>query len=80
MDDTLCRQFFLRPTQPLHRRYALLRAFFVEGRSQAELAVQFGLSPQTVQSLVRDFRAQVRAGAVPPFFGSPASAGRPAAP
>ena len=34
MDDTLCRRFFLEPTQPLHRRYAALHAFFVEGLSR----------------------------------------------
>lgn len=78
MDDTLCRQFFLQPTQPLHRRYEVLRAFFVEGQPQADIATQFGLSAQTVQSLVRDFRAQLRAGSAPPFFGSPASADQPA--
>jgi hypothetical protein len=71
VDDTPCRQFFLRPTQVLHRRYEVLRAFFIEGRSQADSAAHFGLSAATVQSLVRDFRAQVRAGAAPPFFGSP---------
>ena len=75
-DETeLCRQFFLQPTQTLHRRFEVLRAFFVEGRAQADIAAQFGLSTATVQSLVRDFRAQVRAGQVPPFFSSPASAG-----
>src|SRR5207253_11278680 len=26
MDDTSCRRFFLEPDQPLHRRYAALRA------------------------------------------------------
>jgi len=75
MDDTPCRQFFLQPTQSLHRRYEVLRAFFVEGRTQADIATHFGLSAQTVQSLVRDFRAQLRAGSAPPFFGSLASAG-----
>ena len=75
MDDTPCRQFFLKPTQILHRRYEALRAFFVEGRSPADLARQFGLAAQTVQSLVRDFRAQVRAGTAPPFFSSPPSGG-----
>jgi hypothetical protein len=77
MDDTLCRQFFLQPTQSLHRRYEVVRAFFVEGRAQADIAAQFGLRPQTVQSFVRDFRAQLRTGAAPPFFGNPASAGPP---
>jgi hypothetical protein len=75
MDDDDCRRFFLDPAQPLQRRYEVLRAFFVERRSQADISAQFGLRPSTVQSLVRDFRAQVRAGGASPFFGSPGAAG-----
>ena len=75
MDDTACRQFFLEPALPLHRRYEVLRAFFVDGRTQADLAAQFGLTTATVQSLVRDFRAHVRAGHPSPFFGSPGGGG-----
>jgi len=70
MDDDPCRRFFLEPHQLLQRRYEVLRAFFVEQRSQAEIAAQFGLSPATVQSLARDFRAQMRNGHVSPFFWS----------
>ena len=80
MDDTPCRQFFLQPAQTLHRRYEVLRAFFVEGCSQAAVAERFGLATATVQSLVRDFRAQVRAGQVSPFFLSPAEVAPPAPP
>jgi hypothetical protein len=79
MDDTSCCRFFLEPTQTLHRRYEVLRAFFVQGRSQADIATDFGLTPATVQSLVRDFRAQVAVGQVPPFFASQRSAGHQAA-
>lgn len=42
MDDTRCRQFFLEPTEPYHRHYEALRAFFVEGRQLQEIAQQFG--------------------------------------
>jgi len=42
MDDTPCRRFFLEPLQPLHRRYAALRAFFVEGLPPQAIAEQFG--------------------------------------
>ena len=79
MDDDPCRRFFLEPTQALQRRYEVLRAFFVEGRSQADIADHFDLTPATVQSLVRDFRAQVRSGQVPPFLSSPGSDAPPAA-
>jgi Homeodomain-like domain len=77
--DDPCRHFFLQPSQPLQRRYEVLRAFFVEGRPQADIAAQFGLATATVQSLVRDFRAALRAGQPPPFFSSPNSVGRPGA-
>lgn len=73
MDDDTCRRYFLEPTQPLHCRYEILRAFFVERRPQANIAAQFGLTPATVQSLVRDFRAQIHNGQVSPFLSSPDS-------
>jgi hypothetical protein len=71
VDEDSCRRYFLEPTQPLHRRYEVLRAFFVERRPQADIAAQFGLTPQTVQSLVRDFRAEMQDGQVSPFLSSP---------
>jgi len=73
MTDDPCRRFFLEPAELLHRRYEVLRAFFVEGRPQADIARQFSMSAATVQSVVRDFRAQVKAGNVSPFFDSPNS-------
>jgi hypothetical protein len=79
MDDDPCRRFFLQPTQTLQRRYEVLRAFFVQRQPQADSARQFGLTPATVQSLVRDFRAQLRGGQVPPFLSNPNSGGPPAA-
>lgn len=70
MDDTLCRRFFLEPDQPLHRRYAALHAFFIDGLSLAAIAERFGFTYHTVRSWVRDFRAACRAGQVPPFSPS----------
>jgi hypothetical protein len=67
MDDTPCRRFFLEPTQPLHRRFAALHAFFVEGLSPQAIGERFGLTYHTVRSWLRDFRAQCRAGQIPPF-------------
>jgi transposase len=78
MDDTPCRRFFLEPDQPLHRRYAALRAFFIDGLSLPAIAEQFGSTYHTVRSWVRDFRAACRASQVPPFSPSRAWAGRPA--
>ena len=67
MDDSRSRQFFVQPVDVLHRRYEALRTFFVEGRSIPNIAEQFGYTPATVYSLVRDFRVHTRAGAIPPF-------------
>ena len=77
MDDDPCRSFFFSPSQPLHRRYEVLRAFFVGAESQDDIAARYDLTTSTVRSLIRDFRAQVQAGDVPPLFVSPTSAGPP---
>jgi len=78
MDDTLCRRFFLEPDQPLHRRYAALHAFFIDGLSLPVIAERFGSTYHTVRSWVRDFRAACRSGHAPPFSPSRGWAGRPA--
>jgi hypothetical protein len=67
MKDTFCRRFFLEPTQPPHRRYEALRAVFVDQQPQMEVAKRFGYTYATLRRLVSDFRAQWRAGQVPPF-------------
>jgi hypothetical protein len=70
MVDPLCQRFFAEPTQPLHKRYEILRAHFLEHRPLPVIAEQFGLNFYTVRSLVRTFRAQCRAHAVPPFLSN----------
>lgn len=72
MQDSLYRHFFLEPYQPLHRRYEALRAVFVDGQSQVEVAKRFGYTYNTLRRLVSDFRAQCRADQVPPFHDSAA--------
>src|SRR5207244_4273230 len=37
-DDTLCRQFFTRPADGRHCQYEALRAVFLEGLSQKDVA------------------------------------------
>ncbi|MBI2237120.1 MAG: hypothetical protein HYU54_01140 [Actinobacteria bacterium] len=49
-------RFFTAPTQPSHRRYEALRAYFVDGATSAEAARLFGYAPGTVEAMVRDFR------------------------
>jgi hypothetical protein len=67
MDDQPCRDFFLRPRSPSHRRYEALRAFFVEQRPSAEVALQFGYKPAAFKVLISRFRHEVRGQDIPPF-------------
>jgi len=69
MDDACCREFFFQPTQTYHRRYEMLRAVFVEGRSHQEVAEQFGFEHSTVRQLVCEFRKHRRQSSdTSPFF------------
>ena len=70
MDDALCRQFFTQPSHSLHRRYEVLRAHFLEGRSLQDVAEQFGMNFYTVREWAREFRTQRQAGLAPPFLPS----------
>src|SRR5436305_9308429 len=50
-------EFFARPADPTQRRYEALRAYLFERRSAAEVAAAFGYTVETLNSIVRDFRA-----------------------
>jgi hypothetical protein len=67
MDDRPCRSFFLQPRSTFHRRYEALRAFFIEGRPPAEVAIQFGYKPAALKVLISRFRHDVRGQDIPPF-------------
>jgi predicted DNA-binding protein (UPF0251 family) len=78
MDDTRCRKFFCQPINLYQRRYEALRAVFVEGRSQKEVAEQFGFEQSSLRQLVYEFREQCREPTdVSPFFGNSRSDDRP---
>ena len=78
MDDTRCREFFAQPTNPYHRRYEALRAVFVEGRGQQQVAEQFGFEYSSLRQVVYEFRRQSRAATeASPFFANGRSADRP---
>jgi transposase len=71
MDDLRCREFFAQPTQPYHRQYEALRAVFMEGHSQKEVADRFGYTYDSMRQLVRGFRQQDhKTLASAPFFAS----------
>ena len=67
MADPTCRSSFLKPRSTFHRRYEALRAFFVEGRPAAEVAVQFGYKLAAFDVLISRFRGHVRNQDIPPF-------------
>jgi len=59
-------EFFAAPTDPTQRRYEALRAFLFEGVAGTVVATRFGYSPETLATMVRDFRGGRR-----DFFVSP---------
>jgi hypothetical protein len=74
MDDQPCRDFFLRPGSTSHRRYEALRAFFIEGRSPADVAARFGYKPAALKVLISRFRHDARSRDSPPFSSPTAAA------
>jgi hypothetical protein len=76
MDDTSCQHFFREPSGPLQRQYEALRAVFIDGLSQKEVAGRFGYSYDAFRQLVHQFRQGCAAGTPPPFFSSRARVGR----
>jgi hypothetical protein len=80
MDDDLCRLFFADPSCPAQRRYEALRALFVEGLPQKEAAGRFGYSHGAFRHLVAQFRANLVAGAAPPFSSRSVADARPETP
>jgi hypothetical protein len=54
-------EFFAEPADPTQRRYEALRAYLLEARPAAEVAAAFGYTTETLNSIVRDFRAGRRA-------------------
>jgi hypothetical protein len=71
MDDTAIQEFFTQPAQTYHRQYEALRAFFVDGRSQKDIAEAFGFQDHSLRQLVYEFRKSFdaeRNSTEPPFF------------
>jgi hypothetical protein len=79
MEDARCRKFFSEPNNPYQRRYEALRAVFVEGRSQPDVAEQFGFARSSLRQLVCEFREHCRQpeGCGSPFFASSSRDDRP---
>ena len=77
MDLDRCRQFFLdADSATYHRQYEALRAFFVDGLPQNDVADKYGYTHGSMRQLVHQFRTAIRSDSPPPFFKSQRSAGR----
>jgi hypothetical protein len=77
MDEARCRRFFLdADSATYHRQYEALRAIFVDGLPQGEVADKYGYKHGSMRQLVHRFRTAIRSGSPPPFFKSQRSAGR----
>jgi hypothetical protein len=77
MEDTSCRQFFTdADSATYHRQYEALRAIFVDGLRQNDVADRYGYTHGSLRQLVHQFRAAIHSGSPPPFFESRRSAGR----
>jgi hypothetical protein len=77
MDATRCLRFFLEPDPATyHRQYEALRAVFVDGLPQEEVADRFGYTYGSLRQLVHRFRTAIDADSPSPFFRGPKSAGR----
>ena len=71
MDDTALRRYFAEPEHPFHRQYEALRAVFVDGRSQKEVAEAFGFQYSSLRQLIYEFRESLatdRRSTESPFF------------
>ena len=66
--DKAYRDFFLHPELPRHRRYEMLRAWFVEDLPAQTIADRFGISVHSVRSQVRDFKRDWKTGTPMAFF------------
>ena len=76
MDDTPCCRFFREPSCAPQRQYEALRAVFIDGCRQKDVAARFGYDYAGFRQLVGQFRSACADGQPPPFFRPRARAGR----
>jgi hypothetical protein len=71
MDLDRCRQFFLdAESATYHRQYEALRAIFVDGLPQNDVADKYGYTHGSLRQLVHHFRIAIRSDSPPPFSGA----------
>jgi hypothetical protein len=69
-------RFFLEPSNPTHRQYEALRAYFVENLPSGEAARRFGYTPGSFRVLCHEFRRNPRRQFFLPTYKSPPAAPR----
>ena len=67
MTNQIYEPFFLKPSDPVQRRYEALRAVFVDKQPMNEVAQRFEVHYGTVRNWASEFRAQQDAHQTPPF-------------
>lgn len=72
-------KFFSNPKQSVHRKYEVLRAVYLEGKTSEHVARQFGYSTHTINSLRRDFQRSFKNGLITAeyFFITPSPGRKP---
>jgi hypothetical protein len=71
MDLDRCRQFFLEADSATYQRqYEALRAIFVDGLPQTDVADKYGYTQGSMRQLVHQFRTAIRSDSPPPFSGA----------
>jgi hypothetical protein len=71
MDDQALHKFFANPTQLYHRQYEAARAVVMDGRSQKEVAEEFGFQYHSLRQLIYELRQSLKVARKPtesPFF------------
>ena len=77
MDAARCRRFFLDADSATYpRQYEALRAVFVDGHPQNDVADKYGYTHGSMRQLAHRFRTAIRSDSPPPFFKSRGSVGR----
>jgi hypothetical protein len=80
MEGRSYEEFFVQPLDATQRRYEALRAVFVDGESCVDVAHRMNVPYGTLRNWACEFRTQIDAGFVPPFFFQPLRGGRPVGP
>jgi hypothetical protein len=66
-----CRQFFLgADSATYHRQYEAVRAIFVDGLTQNDVADKYGYTHGSMRQLLHQFRTAIRSDSPPPFSGA----------